>query len=40
VAQLAQFSSLEQQVQMRQDLDAIANMTVTPKPVASAAPQV
>jgi flagellar basal-body rod modification protein FlgD len=28
VAQLAQFSSLEQQVQMRQDLDAIKTSTV------------
>jgi len=36
VAQLAQFSSLEQQVQMRQDLDAIKNFAGTPPPPASA----
>lgn len=34
VAQLAQFSSLEQQLQMRQDLDAISKNT-TPAPVSS-----
>jgi len=35
VAQLAQFSSLEQQVQMRQDLDALKNLALTPKNAAS-----
>ncbi|HEY6392899.1 MAG TPA: flagellar hook capping FlgD N-terminal domain-containing protein [Bryobacteraceae bacterium] len=35
VAQLAQFSSLEQQVQMRQDLDALKNLALTPKTAAS-----
>ena len=39
IAQLAQFSSLEQQVQMRQDLDAIKNLALTPKTVATATPQ-
>lgn len=39
VAQLAQFSSLEQQIQMRQDLDAI-NGSLTKTPVSTpAAPQ-
>jgi flagellar basal-body rod modification protein FlgD len=40
VAQLAQFSSLEQQVQMRQDLDSIKALGLTPKPVAAATPLV
>jgi flagellar basal-body rod modification protein FlgD len=39
VAQLAQFSSLEQQVQMRQDLDALKTLALTPKTVVSATPQ-
>jgi flagellar hook assembly protein FlgD len=39
VAQLAQFSSLEQEVQMRQDLDALKTLALTPKTVASATPQ-
>jgi len=39
VAQLAQFSSLEQQVQMRQDLDALKSLGLTPKTVAVATPQ-
>jgi flagellar basal-body rod modification protein FlgD len=39
VAQLAQFSSLEQQIQMRQDLDAI-NTSLSKPPVSTpAAPQ-
>jgi len=38
VAQLAQFSSLEQEVQMRQDLDALKNLAVTPKTIASVTP--
>lgn len=40
VAQLAQFSSLEQQVQMRQDLDAIKNLVLMSQPVAAPTPQV
>jgi flagellar basal-body rod modification protein FlgD len=36
IAQLAQFSSLEQQVQMRQDLDAIKNSTAQPASATSA----
>ena len=39
VAQLAQFSSLEQEVQMRQDLDALKTLALTPKIIASATPQ-
>jgi len=39
VAQLAQFSSLEQEVQMRQDLDALKTLALTPKTIASATPQ-
>lgn len=39
VAQLAQFSSLEQQVQMRQDLDALKNLGLTPKTGAPGTPQ-
>jgi flagellar basal-body rod modification protein FlgD len=35
VAQLAQFSSLEQQVQMRQDLDTIAQNTAPPPTTTS-----
>jgi flagellar basal-body rod modification protein FlgD len=37
VAQLAQFSSLEQEVQMRQDLDALKNAALAPKPTVPAA---
>jgi flagellar basal-body rod modification protein FlgD len=32
VAQLAQFSSLEQEIQMRQDLDTLAGATTATKP--------
>ena len=49
VAQLAQFSSLEQELQMRQDLDvlkldvlkndALKNLALTPKPSSPATPQ-
>ena len=49
VAQLAQFSSLEQELQMRQDLDvlkldvlkndALKNLVLTPKPSTPATPQ-
>jgi len=39
VAQLAQFSSLEQELQMRQDLDALKNLALTPKPSTPATPQ-
>ena len=44
VAQLAQFSSLEQELQMRQDLDALLksdalkNLALTPKPTTPATP--
>ncbi len=37
VAQLAQFSSLEQQLQMRQDLDSINNALTKPNSSSSAA---
>ena len=40
VAQLAQFSSLEQQVQMRQDLDALKGLGLTPPTVPSETPKV
>lgn len=36
VAQLAQFSSLEQQVQMRSDLDSINTSLTSPPPAAGA----
>lgn len=40
VAQLAQFSGLEQQLQMRQDLDAIKqSLAVTASPAAAASTQ-
>src|SRR5690349_17307264 len=39
VAQLAQFSSLEQQIQMRQDLDAINSSLSKPPTNPQAAPQ-
>ena len=37
VAQLAQFSQLEQSLQMRQDLDAMKQIMTTPVPVATPA---
>ena len=40
VAQLAQFSSLEQELQIRQDLDALKTLAFTPKPTPPATPQV
>lgn len=39
VAQLAQFSSLEQELQMRQDLDSINKAMTTPGGGTQAAPQ-
>ena len=39
VAQLAQFSSLEQELQMRQDLDALKSLALMPKPSPPAIPQ-
>ena len=39
IAQLAQFSSLEQQIQMRQDLDAINGSLSKPPASHAAAPQ-
>jgi flagellar hook assembly protein FlgD len=38
VAQLAQFSSLEQQVQMRQDLDTLKTLGLTPVPSTPVTP--
>jgi len=39
VAQLAQFSSLEQELQMRQDLDSINTILATPASGSPATPQ-
>ncbi len=39
IAQLAQFSSLEQQVQMRQDLDALKGLSLKPTTSAAQTPQ-